>query len=277
MKRCIGRDAFLPVLIAVFFFTAFSGCLKRPGPSVRFDAADLSDPEASYRGILSRCEAIRTLQGVAHLRLQTEQQKASLDAVIACDRHGRLRFEIRDLLNHVVFLAIFDPQGSLTYSVSENEYMEGPEDPEQIREMLGIPLKAEELTALALGDPFFLPVSDPIVRISVDQNALLLDVESSGLGPRYLVWLDENKRPAKMFVIQPYSGGRAIGDLQVEYGRYRTIDGVSFPHRIRVAVTGSERVLKVDYQKVLLNESLEEDLFRFVPPEGATQSTGSNR
>jgi outer membrane lipoprotein-sorting protein len=155
--------------------------------------------------------------------------------------------------------------------------MEGPEDPEQIREMLGIPLKAEELTALALGDPFFLPVSEPTVRMSVDQNALLLDVESSDLGPRYQVWLDEDKRPARMFVTRPHGGGRTIGDLQVEYGRYRTIDGVSFPHRIRVAVTGSERVLKVDYQKVLLNESLEENLFRFVPPEGATQSTGSNR
>ena len=208
MKRCISRDAFLPVLIAVFFLTAFSGCLKRPGPSVRFDEADLSDPEATYREILSRCEAIRTLQGTAHLRLQTEQQKASLDAVIACDRHGRLRFEILDLLNHVVFLAIFDPKGFLTYSVSENEYMEGPEDPEQIREMLGIPLQAEELTALALGDPFFLPVSDPIVRISVDQNALLLDVGSSGLGPRYLVWLDENKRPAKMFVMPTLQRGK---------------------------------------------------------------------
>jgi len=277
MKRCTHRDAFLPALFAVFFLAAFSGCLKRPGPSVRFDEADLSDPEAIYREILSRCETIRTLQGSAHLRIHTEQQKASLDAMIACDRHGRLRFEILDWLNHVVFLAIFDPQGFLTYSASENEYIEGPEDPEQIREMLGIPFKAAELTAMALGDPFFLPLRDPIVRISEDQNALLLDVEASGPGPRYLVWLDEKKRPAKMFVIRPYSEGRAIRDLHVEYGRYRTIDGVSFPHRIRVAVTGSERVLQVDYQKVLLNESLQEDLFRFVPPEGATPSTESTR
>jgi hypothetical protein len=80
-----------------------------------------------------------------------------------------------------------------------------------------------------------------------------------------------------MFVIRSCKGGRTAGDLQVEYGRYRTIDGILFPHRIRVAVTGSERVLRVDYQKVLLNESLEEGLFRFVPPEGATQSTGWSR
>ena len=239
MKRCTSRDAFLPVLIVFFILTVFSGCLKRPGPSVRFDEADLSDPKATYREILNRCAEIRTLQGAAHLRLQTEQHKASLDAVIACDRQGRLRFEILDLLNHVVFLAIFHPQGFLTYSASENEFMEGQEGSEQIRQMLGMPLKAEELTALALGDPFFLPLSDPTVRISVDQNALLLDVEASGPGPRYLVWLDEEKRPAKMFVIRPHSGGRAIGDLQVEYGKYRTIDGISFPHRIRVAATGS--------------------------------------
>ena len=275
MKRRTGRDAFLPVLIAVSLLSLSLGCLKRTGPPARFDEADLSDPESIYREIVSRGETIRTLQGAADLRLRTEQRKAGLDAVIACDRQGRLRFEILDLLNHVVFLAIFQPQGFLTYSTSENEYTEGSEDPEQVREMLGIPLKAEELTALALGDPFFLPVSDPIVRTSLDQDALLLDVESSGAGPRYLVWLDEEKRPAKMFVIRPYGGGRAIGDLHVEYGRYRTVGGISFPHRIRVTVTGSESVLQVDYQKVLLNESLEEDLFLFVPPEGATKSTGS--
>jgi hypothetical protein len=277
MKRCIRRDAFLPVLIAVFVLALSSGCLKRPGPSAPFDDSDLSDPRAIYREILSRSEAVRTLQGAADLRIRSEQLKAGLDAVIACDRNGRLRFEILDLLNHVVFLAVFHPQGFLTYSASENEYAEGSEDPERIREMLGIPLKAEELTALALGDPFFLPLSDPTVRISVDRNVLLLDVEASRLEPRYLVWLDEQRRPAKMFVIRPYSGGRAIGDLHVEYGRYRTVDGISFPHRIRVAATGSESVLQVDYQKVLLNEPLEEDLFRFVPPEGATQSTESDR
>ena len=87
------------------------------------------------------------------------------------------------------------------------------------------------------------------------------------------VWLDEKKRPQRMFVIRPYTGQGAIGDLQVDYGRYRQIDTVSFPHRIRVSATGSEQFLQVDYQRVLLNESLEEDLFRFVPPPDATQLT----
>jgi hypothetical protein len=277
MKRCTRCYAFLPVLIAVLLLTLLSGCLKRPGPSPSFDEADLSDPEGIYRQIVTRSEASRTLQAAANLRLRSEDRKAGLDTMIACDRQGRMRFEVLDLLNHVAFLAVFGPQGFLTYTPAENEYLQGPENSEQIREMLGIPLRAEELTALALGDPFFLPLSDPTVRISVDQNALLLDVESSGPGPRYLVWLDENKRPAKMFVIRPYGGGRAIGDLHVEYGRYRTVEGVSFPHRIHVTATGVGRELRVDYDKVLLNVSLDDDLFQFVPPEGATRSTGWNR
>jgi hypothetical protein len=253
MNRCRSRDAHLPLLFALIFLTLFCGCLKRPGPPAGFQEADLPDPEAVYRKIVSRSEAIRTLKGAAHLRLETEEQKAGLDAVIACDGDGRLRFEILDWLNHVVFLAIFDT--------------EGPEAAEQIRQMLGVPLKASELTALALGDPFFLPLSDPTVRISVDQNALLLDVEGAGLGPRYLVWLDEEGRPARMLVIRPYSEGRAMGDFHVEYGRYRSLDGVSFPHRIRVTATGSQGVVQVDYQKVVLNESLDKDLFHFVPPD----------
>ena len=75
-----------------------------------------------------------------------------------------------------------------------------------------------------------------------------------------------------MFVIRPYQGRRAVGDLQVDYGRYRRVGSVVFPHRIRVAATASQRVLQVDYQRVLLNESLEEDLFEFEPPAGAARS-----
>ena len=76
-----------------------------------------------------------------------------------------------------------------------------------------------------------------------------------------------------MFVIRPQRGQETLGDLQVDYGRYRQINSISFPHRIRVAATGSQRFLQVDYQRVLLNESLDEALFRFAPPAGATQPT----
>lgn len=200
------------------------------------------------------------------MRLQTEGRKAGLDAVIACDRDGRLRLEILDWLNHVLFLAIFNQDGFLTYSPSGNEYKQGPDDAEKIREMLGIPLTGKELTALAMGDPFFLPLADPTVRISVDRDVLLLDVEAAGAGPRYLVWLDQEGRPDRMFVLRPYGGGQALGDLQVDYGRYRRVDSVSFPHRIRLKATATGSVLQVDYQRVVLNETLEEDLFRFSPP-----------
>ncbi len=199
-----------------------------------------------------------------------------MDAVVVCDRAGRLRLEVLDWLNHVVFLAIFDPRRFLTFSAPDNRYMEGPDDADQIQEMLGIPLEAEQLAALALGDPFFLPLTEPSVHLSVDQGALLLDVEGTGAGPRYLVWLDERKRPERMIVVRAHGGGRALSDLQVEYGRYRQIDSVSFPYLIRVVDTGSKGVLEVDYQRILLNEPLGADLFQFTPPAGAMQSTESN-
>lgn len=246
------------------------GCQKRPGPPMFAGDEDLPDPETCYLEILSRSEQVRTLQGMAHIRLETGQEKASLDAVIACDRQGRLRFEVLDWLNHVVFLGLFDKQGFLTYSAPENEYREGPDEAARIEEMLGIPLKAEELAALALGDPFFLPMTDPAVRVTLDQGALLLDVESSSLGPRYLLWLDERRRPERMLVMRPYQGGEGIGDLQVDYDRYRKSDSLVFPHRIRVTAKGLQHLFQVDYQRVLLNESLGEDLFSFEPPAGAT-------
>jgi len=259
-------------MMAICCLLVIAGCPRRPGSSIRFDEADLRDPEALYLEILGHGEQVRTLQGTARLRLQTKKEKASLDAVIACDRDGRLRFEVLDWLNHVVLLVLFDQNGFLTYSVPDNQYADGPDDPARIQEIIGIPLTAEELAALALGDPFFLSITDPIISVSVDQGALLLDAEQPSLGPRYQVWLDERRRPERMFVIRPYQGRRAVGDLRVDYGRYRRVGSVVFPHRIRVAATASQRVLQVDYERVLLNEALEEGLFEFEPPAGAVRS-----
>jgi hypothetical protein len=259
-------------MMAICCLLLLAGCSKRPGLQIRFDEADLPDPEALYLEILSHGEQIRTLQGTARLRLQAEKEKASLDAVIVCDRDGRLRFEVLDWLNHVVFLALFDKNGFLTYSVPDNRYVDGPDEPAHIQAILGIPLTAEEMVALALGDPFFLSITDPILSVSVDQGALLLEAESPSLGPRYRVWLDERRRPERMSVMRSYQGMGAIGDLGVDYGKYRRVGSVVFPHRIRVVAAASKRVLQVDYQRVLLNESLEEDLFAFEPPAGAAKS-----
>jgi hypothetical protein len=264
----------LPILMMMFLAAAFPGCLKRPGPSVGLGEAALSDPEAIYRAIRGQSEQIHTLQGTAHLLLQTEQERLGLDAVIVCDRGGRLRFEVEDWLNHVVFLALFDPEGFLTYSAPDNEYRKGPDDAGGIQEVVGVPLNAEQLAALAVGEPFFLPVRNPTVRASMDGDTLLLDVESIGAGPRYLVWLDEARRPQRVLVIRSPGDGGGVGNLQVDYGRYRKIGAVPFPHRIRAADTGSARFFQVDYQKVLLNKPLEESLFRFVPPEGASETGG---
>jgi hypothetical protein len=271
MRR--NGQAVLAVLFSLWALANATGCLQRPRPAA-FGSADLPDPQSVYREVFDSGKQVRTLQGTAHVQIETEQQRASLDAVIVCGRAGRLRLEVLDWLNHVVFLALFDLEGFLTYSPAENRYLEGPDDASKIREVLGIPLQAQHLAALALGDPFFMPLRKPKVRVSVDkdENALLLDVESSGSGMRYLLWLDRERRPFRMFAIRAYSAGEAMGDLKVDYGRYRQIDAVSFPHRIRVESTVSKRFLQVDYQKIVLNESLEEDLFRFVPPAGATQN-----
>lgn len=258
--------------MAISFLVFLAGCPKPPGSLLPFEGAELPDPQALYLEIQQHSEQVRTLQGTAHLRLQTGQEKASLDAVIACDRQGRLRVEVLDWLNHLVFLGLFDREGFLTYSAAENQYVRGPDEADRIQEILGMPLRAEELAMLALGAPFFLPVTDPLLRVSVDQGALLLDAEPTGPGPRYLVWLDAQRLPARMVVLDPSPRGRGIGDLLVEYGRYRRMDSVFFPYRIRVAADGSKRVLQVDYDRVVLNESLEQDLFRFLPPPGATRS-----
>jgi hypothetical protein len=235
------------------------------------DEDHLPDPELLYHEILLQAERIQTLQAMARVRVQTDEQKASLDAVIACDGTGRLRFEVLDWLDHVMFLALFDGGGFLTYSVPDNHYVEGPDDPAEIQKILGIPLQAEELVALALGNPFFVSMTDPELRINIDQGVLLLDAGQPAGGERFMVWLDERRRPERTIAIRPNQGGRAVRSVEVSFGRYREIDSHVFPHRIRVTGVGSPSMFEVDYQKVILNEPLAEDLFQFVPPADATR------
>ncbi len=247
------------------------GCASRHLPLVTGPGGPLPDAGRLYREIRDRASEVHSVKGMARVRVRGEGRKGRFDAVIASDRSGRLRFEALDLMDHVVFLALFSRDGFLTYSVPDNLYVKGPDDPHRIGRTLGIPLNAEGLSALVLGDPFFLPLEQPVVHLCRDRDALLLDVEGAHGGPRFLVWLDGEKRPKRVILVRDAADEEPGLQIQVDLSRYRSVDSVSFPFRLRVSEPGTTHLFEIDYRGIRLNEPLGEDLFRFVPPPDALE------
>jgi hypothetical protein len=261
------------LLKAAFFLWFLCGCSPRFGQPGLLDMQDLPNPVHLYGEILSKHESIHRLQGTAQVTIKTDERRARLDAVIACDRSGHLRFEVLGFMDHVVFLALFQRENLLTYSVSDNTVREGPHDPEQIRDLLGIALDPDQLIALTLGSPFFVPLDAPEVSLSQDRNAILLDVEQVSKGLRYLVWVDAQRRPRRCMLLRQNKSGRTACDVQVDFDRYRSVDSFVFPLRVRVTGVGTGRFFELDYQSILLNRTLPEDLFRFQAPVDAERMT----
>lgn len=283
MPTCKKRVTFLgnlkrfscfPYLISIgTALFLFSGCSSWGGHTDRLENVVLPDPAHLYNKILNTSGKVKSLKGAARIHIRAEERRTRPEAVIACDRSGRLRFEVFDFLGHVVFLAFIRDQSFFAYSVSDNRYLEEAAGAGTLRGILGVSLTGGELIALILGSPFFVPLESPVLHVQSDRGSILLRASHEESGVGYRVRVDPQGR-AIQSILTTQTGNRAQPEtLQVDFGRYKQVNGIEFPHRIRVAEPGGEAFFEIIYQKIVLNEDLQEELFRFVPPEDAEEMT----
>jgi len=245
-----------------------TGCAFLAGPAKPPELDSLPEPNVIYGKILEQAHAVKTLRGTARVRIQTEEGSRRLDALIACDREGRLRLEVMDFLGHVLFLALIRDGTFAAYSITENQYLEKPADPETLQEVVGVATGWEGLIALALGSPIFIPMESPSLRIGQDHGLLILDAEDPTVGLHYRIRLDAQGRPTQSKCVSTRAGLEERV-MQVDFERYQGVNHIAFPFRILVKDETGQRSLSVRYQDIFLNETLDEDLFRFVPPASA--------
>ncbi len=252
----------ITTMLLMFFF----GCIVPRSTTEFFDPKDLPDPEQLYREILRNSDQISSLQGTAQIGLQALLKKVRLEAVIACDRAGRLRLEIMDFLDRVSFLAVFREGEYLIYSVPDNQFLEGFDERERLRKILGVPLKIQELISLACGCPFFIPMEDPELHISHDKGSLVLKAEQKSRGLCYTVRLDTQRRPEKVILTSRDPKGGALPDIHIDFGRYQQVDSIVFPFFIKMKGKGGNHFFELDYQEISFNNTLHKKLFQFISP-----------
>jgi hypothetical protein len=248
-----------------------SGCAGKRIPGDPLEALFLSDPETLYRSLVEGNGRMRTLEGTARLRIQTEERTARLEATLVCERPESLRCEITDFLDHLIFLIVVQDGQILSYSVAENRFSQGKALPGRIQDFLGVPLGVEELISLFLGCPFFVTVNDPVCHFSANEGEVLLNVSDPSMGISYKVTLDREGRPEESLLVRTEPGSGETHRIRAVFRKYRGVGGMAFPFRIRVSEEGAERHFQVDYHEVDVNRELLDGLFEFVPPPDAEQ------
>ncbi|MEW6441333.1 MAG: DUF4292 domain-containing protein [bacterium] len=267
------RRAAVAAAACLSLLSFLGGCAGLQGRRSRPEEVSLPAPADVYEQVLQEQGKVTTLSGTAKVRLQGMEKTVQFEGVVACSRKGALRLEVLDFWDHVVFLAILRGGLLSTYSVGDKTYFQGPAGPAELKRFLGIPLEGQDLINLILGDPFFVPMDEPRLRLSNDNGNLLLDAEDEPRRVRYLTWLDrDDKRALRSYLVRSDPAGGTLS-LQVSYGRHREVGSSDFPFRIRVADSANQEVLSVEYESIELDRALDERLFEFTPPADSERVT----
>jgi len=249
------KSGFILILLLVS-----TGCIYLKGPSDILDKETLPSAETLYNTLIRQSEQVSSLQGTARIRAQAVLKKVRLEALIACDRTGRLRLEVMDFLDRILFLVIYKEGRYEAYSMVESE---------QIQELLGVPIRIKELVDLALANPFFICLKDleaPQLSVQSEKGSFFLKVEEPDTGVEHLIWFnDDHQRPQRIRINRTSPGTGFSEKIQVDFDDYQESGSLIFPYYIRV--TDLERVdfFEINYRKLDFNAELPEALFTLAP------------
>jgi hypothetical protein len=203
---------------------------------------------------------------MATCRVRTGEEKARLDALLVAEKPSRVRIEVMDFLDHLLLMVLVRDDYLTTYSVSDNVYSRGRASPERVQELLGIPLRAEELVSLVFGSAFFVPIVDPLLRLTSQEGQDVLTAFDPAGGLRYQVSVDRDGRPREILLLKAEREDRRAVGIRVTFWKYKKVEGFDFPFCIRVLLEGSQDYFSLEYQEIGLNRVLQEDAFEFEPP-----------
>ena len=215
-----------------------------------------------YQALQERNEAIQTIksQAVVGYRSQLFRSKSVLTVLAGRPLNVRL-----DSLSEFGFFEnqIFLDRGRLSILWHpENQYFQGAGTEEQLEKFLGIPLSPQALVDLLLNRPSLEKRGECTVRYYPKEKVYLFS------NPRHEYWVKEENKTAYPVLIRLFDlEGATL--YRVTYSDYRLVDGLWFPFHIEGNFNGKRVVLQ--YEEIVLNETLDQKLFEAEIPENATR------
>ena len=222
-------------------------------------------PEPLLEALAQRRALLTDLKARARFTLRTPEQELAADHAVVFSGESSLRLESLSplgqptalLVAHGGHLRWVDPVGG--------RYWDGPASEEVLERLIGVPLAPKEMVAILAG-------SIPPGAVAVGPY---LDDESGGAAYRFSLSTGQEVEEVEVASrdLTVLSRRRYDADghevLRVSFGNFRDFDDYPLPLLVEVALPERDYRLKVEYQKVLANQSVEEGIFDLPIPPGS--------
>ena len=223
----------------------------------------LPNPEGVRAHLLRDEAAIRSVQGVARFGYEGPRGSGSATQVIVLALPDRARVETLSPLGTTLLVATLQGERLRVHSLMRHEYAAGLASQEALGRLVNVPVPPALLVRLLAGLPP-LPVraEDPRLQVVVEGSAVRVESVDAEWWQR--LWTG----PDGTGIERGEAGRISETALRFGFADRRPTAGVEFPFAVWVEDAAKGGRLELAYDRLKLNEPVEEALFDLPPPQG---------
>jgi outer membrane lipoprotein-sorting protein len=207
-------------------------------------------------------KAVARFRAQAKLDYRSPEQSFRSTQVVVVRGPSSARIDVMNPFG-VSYSVATDGKRLTAYDRRQGVYYQGLAQAESFRRFIGIPMGSSDFAAVLRGLPPGIGDSRWSAVVGAEGGWLMRRRLGSG-GVLELVVDATTFLPVRVKI----SGDRDRHEVEVTYGDYRDVEGVSIPHLITVSFKDGSR-LELAYKSVQRNILLREDAFRIDRPAGA--------
>jgi len=235
---------------------------RTPPPALVPLAPEDPRPAQLLASFVAESQARRGLRGRARLSVDASAGDVRLRGrqVIALEKPGRMRVEIKALFDQTVAVLVTDAGEFELLRADDQSYRRGAIEPGLLWEIAGLDLAPRDAIELLLFAP------------SIDEHATLLSARRDGEGGIEIDLAGAEGQPSRrlrfdaegrLSWVERFDAAGARG-WRAEYSDYAAVGAVTFPHSLRI-ITAANTQAQVTLSDVELNPDLPAALFQLRP------------
>lgn len=258
--RGLALGLALLLLVAGCQGRVFSPLATPEKVEVRFES-----PEPLIEALAQRRALLTDLKARALFTLRTPEQEIAAEHAVVLSGESSLRLESLSpmgqptglLVAHGGHLRWVDPVGG--------RYWDGPASEEALERLAGVPLDPTEMVAILAGSiPPGAVAVGPYLEGEPGGGAYRFSLSTGG----EVEEVEVASRDLTVLSRRRYnSDGHEV--LRVSFSNFRDFDDYPLPLLVEVALPERDYRLKVEYQKVLANQKVDEGIFDLPIPPGS--------
>ena len=222
-----------------------------------------SNPEETRAKLLRDEAAVRSVKGVARFGYEGPRGSGSATQVIVLALPDRARVETLSPLGTPLLVATLRGETLRVHSIMRHEYAVGQANQETLGRMVNVPVPPALLVRLLAGlPPLPIRAEDPRLRVVIEGTTVRVESVDGDWWQR--LWAG----PDGTGIERGEAGRFSEAALRFGFADRRPTAGVEFPFAVWVEDAAQGGRLEFAYDRLQLNEPVEDALFDLPPPQG---------